>query len=100
MQRFVKSHKAVIQEFSAVKNLQETIREEEVDRPEYGVFNLDSCKLWFFNALLSNCLCLYIQNFSRIFKDYWIYEADVNTRRCMYLVHTYKRNIFYIMFGC
>jgi len=45
MQRFVKSHKAVIQEFSAVKNLQETIREEEVDRPEYGVFNLDSCKL-------------------------------------------------------
>jgi len=48
MQHFVKSHKAVIQVFSAVTNLQETIREEEVDRPQYGVFNLESCKVVIF----------------------------------------------------
>ena len=70
MQRFGKSHKTVIQVFSAVKDIKGTIREEELGRPEYGVFNLRSCKLRLFNTLVSNCRCLYIQNFSRIFKDY------------------------------
>lgn len=42
-QRGVKIHKTAIQVFTAVKNLQGTIREEE-DGLEYVVFNLYSCK--------------------------------------------------------
>jgi hypothetical protein len=100
MKRFVKSHKAVIQVFPAVKNVEGTITKEDVDRPEYGFFNLCSCKLWFFNALLSNFQCLSILNFGRIFKDYWKCEAGVNKRTCMYLVQIHECNIFYIIFGC
>ena len=55
-QRGVKSQKATIPVFAAVKNLQGTIREEE-DGPEYVVFNLYSCKILFLNTLFSNNLC-------------------------------------------
>ena len=91
-QSFVKRHKAAIQRFTAVKNLQATIREKGVNGFEYQVFKF--LFLHFMNFLYFKFKLVVVKYFPlrSNMKDYWRSVADCSIPTCLYLIQMYTLN--------
>jgi hypothetical protein len=75
-------------------NLKNTIREEEVHWPEYGVFQFFVLQIVIFPYITFNLSVFKYFPIRSNFKESWRFLSDFNKPTCLYLLQIYTLNFF------